>query len=77
MAPELPLIDGDHHQLCQVFTNLLTNAFEALDGRGRIAITATADAVEQDPAFAQRTAGADAAWSSWKWRTTARASRRS
>ena len=54
------MIDGDHHQLCQVFTNLLTNAFEALDGRGRIAITATADAVEQDPAFVQRTAGGDA-----------------
>ena len=50
---ELPLIGGDHHQLCQVFTNLLTNAFEALDGRGRIVITATADAVEQDPAFVQ------------------------
>ena len=49
----LPLIGGDHHQLCQVFTNLLTNAFEALDGRGRIVITATADAVEQDPAFVQ------------------------
>ena len=38
--PELPLIDGDHHQLCQVFTNLLTNAFEALDGTGGVAITA-------------------------------------
>src|SRR5437773_11972956 len=25
----LPMIDGDHNQLCQVFTNLLTNAFEA------------------------------------------------
>src|SRR5207248_3482856 len=24
LEPELPLIDGDHHQLCQVFTNLLT-----------------------------------------------------
>ena len=33
------MIDGDQHQLCQVFTNLLTNAFEALDGKGRIAIT--------------------------------------
>jgi len=49
---ELPMIGGDHHQLCQVFTNLLTNAFEALDGRGRIVISAIADAVEQDPAFA-------------------------
>jgi signal transduction histidine kinase len=52
VASELPMIGGDHHQLCQVFTNLLTNAFEALDGRGRIVISATADAIEQDPAFA-------------------------
>ena len=47
----LPMIDGDHHQLCQVFTNLLANAFEALDGKGRIAIAAVASAIEQDPAF--------------------------
>src|SRR5262245_59048982 len=33
-----PAIDGDHTQLCQVFTNLLKNAFEALDGRGHIVI---------------------------------------
>jgi signal transduction histidine kinase len=52
VPPELPMIGGDHHQLCQVFTNLLTNAYEALDGSGRIVITATAGAVEQDPAFA-------------------------
>jgi signal transduction histidine kinase len=48
----LPAIDGDHHQLCQVFTNLLTNAFEALEGRGRIDIRAGFEAVEQDPGFA-------------------------
>jgi len=48
----LPMIEGDHNQLCQVFTNLLTNAFEALDGRGKIDIRAVVDAVEQDPAFA-------------------------
>jgi signal transduction histidine kinase len=48
----LPMIDGDHNQLCQVFTNLLTNAFEALDGRGRVQIHAVTEAVEQDPAFA-------------------------
>ncbi len=52
VQPELPLIDGDHHQLCQVFMNLLANAFEALDGQGTVALTATAQAVEQDPAFA-------------------------
>jgi signal transduction histidine kinase len=52
VAPDLPLIDGDHHQLCQVFTNLLANAFEALDGRGRIGIRAAVETLEQDPAFA-------------------------
>jgi signal transduction histidine kinase len=48
----LPMIEADHHQLSQVFTNLLTNAFEALDGRGRIAITAVTSAIEEDPALA-------------------------
>jgi signal transduction histidine kinase len=38
--PDLPPIQGDQHQLCQVFTNLLINAFEALDGKGAIDITA-------------------------------------
>jgi signal transduction histidine kinase len=52
VAPELPAIDGDQHQLCQVFTNLLTNAFEALDGRGTIEIRAVAEALESDPGFA-------------------------
>jgi signal transduction histidine kinase len=52
VEPALPMIDGDHNQLCQVFTNLLTNAFEALEGRGRIEIRAIVDSVEQDPAFA-------------------------
>lgn len=47
----LPLIDGDFHQLCQVFTNLLTNAFEALEGRGRITIRAAAEVVVPDPEF--------------------------
>ena len=52
VASTLPMIDGDQHQLCQVFTNLLTNAFEALDGRGNIAVKVVARALEQDPAFA-------------------------
>jgi signal transduction histidine kinase len=36
----LPLIQGDQHQLMQLFTNLLINAYEAMEGRGRISITA-------------------------------------
>jgi signal transduction histidine kinase len=36
----LPEIQGDQHQLMQLFTNLLMNAYEAMDGTGRIAITA-------------------------------------
>jgi signal transduction histidine kinase len=35
-----------------VFTNLLTNAFEALGGQGTISIRAAADALAQDPGFA-------------------------
>ena len=41
-VPEaLPLIQGDRYQLTQLFTNLLTNAYEAMEGRGRITISAT------------------------------------
>ena len=35
----LPRIQGDQHQLMQLFTNLLINAYEAMEGRGRITIT--------------------------------------
>ena len=49
LEPTLPMIDGDQYQLCQVFTNLLTNAFEALDGRGTVAITAAIAPSEDDP----------------------------
>jgi signal transduction histidine kinase len=52
VAPGLPLIDGDASQLCQVFTNLLANAFEAVNGRGRVVLRAALEAVEQDPGFA-------------------------
>ncbi len=38
---DLPPIQGDPHQLRQLFTNLLTNAFEALAGKGRVAMSAT------------------------------------
>jgi signal transduction histidine kinase len=39
LADGLPLIQGDQHQLTQLFTNLLINAYEAMGGKGRIAIT--------------------------------------
>jgi len=37
---DLPTLGADQHQLMQVFSNLLINAYEALEGRGRIEITA-------------------------------------
>ena len=40
MLPGLPQIQGDQHQLTQVFTNLLMNAYEAMNGTGRVAVTA-------------------------------------
>ena len=52
LEPTLPMIEGDTNQLCQVFTNLLTNAFEALDGRGTVRIKALEVAIELDPSFA-------------------------
>jgi PAS domain S-box-containing protein len=44
----LPPIQGDHHQLCQLFTNLLINAFEALEGRGTVDITAREGLTDDD-----------------------------
>ncbi len=35
----LPPIQGDEYQLTQVFTNLLLNAYEAMEGRGHVTIT--------------------------------------
>jgi two-component system, NtrC family, sensor histidine kinase AtoS len=55
VAGDLPMIDGDHHQLTQVFTNLVANAFDALEGKGRVTITAVAGAIGDDPAFAAQT----------------------
>jgi signal transduction histidine kinase len=36
----LPHINADQHQITQVFTNLLMNAYEAMGGKGRVTITA-------------------------------------
>ena len=40
LPAHLPLLGADQYQLTQVFANLLINAYEALEGRGRIAISA-------------------------------------
>ncbi|HEX6324488.1 MAG TPA: ATP-binding protein [Vicinamibacterales bacterium] len=45
---DLPAVPGDPHQLRQLFTNLLTNAFEALDGRGTVTIRASLAAGADD-----------------------------
>ena len=39
LASGLPQIRADQHQLMQLFTNLLINAYEAMNGTGRVTIT--------------------------------------
>jgi len=46
VAADVPQIQADQHQLTQVFTNLVINAYEAMDGRGRITITAVPTRIE-------------------------------
>jgi two-component system nitrogen regulation sensor histidine kinase GlnL len=48
MPSDLPDIQGDPHQIRQIFTNLLTNAFEAMEGRGEVTITATQIPAEEE-----------------------------
>jgi nitrogen-specific signal transduction histidine kinase len=48
----LPPIQGDQHQLCQLFTNLLINAFEALEGRGIVEVSAREGMLEEDQSAA-------------------------
>jgi signal transduction histidine kinase len=48
MPEALRPIQGDPHQLRQIFTNLLTNAFEAMNGSGTVEIAATAIDGEDD-----------------------------
>ncbi|OFW04294.1 MAG: hypothetical protein A3I61_09960 [Acidobacteria bacterium RIFCSPLOWO2_02_FULL_68_18] len=42
----LPPVHGDRYQLTQLFTNLLTNAYEAMDGSGRITISAAGRSID-------------------------------
>jgi signal transduction histidine kinase len=48
LPEDLPMIQGDEHQLCQVFTNLVINAFEALGGKGHIRISAATGTIEDE-----------------------------
>ena len=47
---ELSPIQGDPHQLRQIFTNLLINAFEAMGGKGNVTISAVQLAAEEEVA---------------------------
>jgi signal transduction histidine kinase len=55
LADGLAPIQGDPHQLRQIFTNLMTNAFEALSGAGHVRVAAA-----QLPAEEETTTGAEA-----------------
>ena len=48
LPADLPSIQGDPHQLRQIFINLLTNAFEAMSGKGDVTISARQLAAEEE-----------------------------
>jgi signal transduction histidine kinase len=50
-------IQGDPHQLRQIFTNLLTNAFEAMGGEGMVDITAVALDGDDDAGHVEHATG--------------------
>ncbi len=52
LPEDLSPIQGDPHQLRQIFTNLLTNAFEALGGAGTVRLTAEQLATDDEAAIA-------------------------
>jgi signal transduction histidine kinase len=46
---DLPRIQGDSHELAQLFTNLLTNAYEAMEGEGRVVVSAEVVRLPESP----------------------------
>ena len=55
LPENLPPIEGDTHQLRQLFANLLANAFEALGGEGSVRISATERAAEEEVGIGSET----------------------
>ena len=51
LPDDLPPLQADRYQLVQVFANLLINAFEALDGRGSVRVTARLVTLEDEGAL--------------------------
>jgi PAS domain S-box-containing protein len=51
LSSDLPTLGADQYQLTQVFCNLLINAYEALEGRGRIEISARVASTAADGAL--------------------------
>ena len=59
VIPEhLPTIQGDPHQLRQLFTNLVINAFEAMNGKGGVKIVAIELPEEESPTGGEALVGA-------------------
>lgn len=50
IATQVPELDADEHQLRQLFSNLIANAFEALGGQGHVDIKATLLPTEDESA---------------------------
>ena len=78
----LPQIQADQHQLTQVFTNLLMNAYEAMGGSGHVSITASRCDSRMAPIRARRFSCrsptmARAFRPTWRRRCSTRSSRRS
>jgi signal transduction histidine kinase len=57
LPAELAPIQGDPHQLRQIFTNLMTNAFEALSGTGLVRVAAVQLPAEEETTTGTETHG--------------------